>query len=151
MLILTIIATPSPSFDLPDEVCENNASTLSVFTNYVNNGDLANGEFFINGTGQGVGTDIFVNDIIGLGVGIQEITYVETVNGTSGTCESSQTEVIEILANADATFPVIPAQCTSNAVVILGPATDPNDYFTGTGVSIVGSDYVFDPSVGVGE
>ena len=52
----------------------------SVFATYVNGGNLAAGEFFINdGTGQGVTEDITTADILALGAGIHEITYTETI------------------------------------------------------------------------
>ena len=124
MAVLTIIASPSPSFDLPSVLCDNSDSAVSLFNTYVNNGNLANGEFSIDGLGQGLNTDVTMDMLVGMGAGTYEVTYTETVIGTGGDCVASITEVIEIITGGDASFASIPAQCVSSADVILGSASD---------------------------
>ena len=148
-VILTILETPSPSFDLLDAICLDDPSVNSIFDTYITGGNLINGEFTVNGVPQGVNVDIFMNDILALGVGIHEIIYTETITTTAGTCEAIISETIEVYQAGDAGFTTASGDffyCEGENAETLIPNIA-GGVFSGTGVIEIASGvYAFDPT-----
>jgi len=141
-LLITVNDLPSPSITGPAEACRGGAST----TYYTESGMAAYTWSVIGGNviGGGNGTDSLVVTWNTAGTQTVSVNYYNANNCAAATPTDSLVNVID---PNPPTCPADMAVCDGDAAFILPAASLAGGVYSGTGVTLIGTDYWFDPAV----